>query len=336
MTKKIKKIVAEGSLLLLVMCFALLIVNFQALPAQAVINPIDDFNESVSGGQVGGSGLTDATGRPHELSAVDPGADVITSVIFTVIDFMKYLIGGIAVIFVIIVGVRLVTAAKKVDEVSEKAKEGLKYIIYGLILIIIADELVTKVFFGEYGECVASASNAKECAKLGGGLLKGIYSFVLSMMGTLAVFILVLTGFRLVTSAGNEEDIGKQKKRMAAAIVGLLVAGIGEFAIKGVIFPEGGTKGIDVAGAQKLVFNFTNFVASFIGASAFIMFFYGGYLYVASFGNEEQTGKAKKIIIGAVVGILIALAAYGIVATITAYNPARTDVNLPGNVPGLP
>lgn len=297
-------------------------------PEGAAATPITDFQEII-----GGTGLTDFTGKVHPKSAVDPGADIITSVIFTVIDFMKYLIGGIAVLYIIISGIKLITSAKKIDEVSEKEKENLKYIIYGLILIIIADELVTKVFFGDYGECIASASNATECAKVGGSLLKGLYGFILAAIASLAIFVLVLSAFRLITSAGEEESIAKQKKRIAMAIAGILVAAVGEFAIKEIIFPAAGTKGIDAAKAQKLVFSFTNFIAAFIGAASFAMLFYGGYLYVASFGNEEKTGKAKKIIVGAVVGIIIALAAFGIVVTLTSFSPGFNTAPIPG-LPG--
>lgn len=282
---------------------------------------------------VGKTDLGSFADQPHPSSAVNPGADIITTVIFRVIDFMKYLIGGVAVIYMIISGIKLISASKKIDEVSEKEKENLKFIIYGLILIVIADELVTKVFFGDYGECIASASNAAECAKLGGGLIKGLYSFILAIMASIAVFVLVLSAFRLITSGGEEENIAKQKKRIAMAIVGLLVSAVGEFAIKDVLFPSAGTKGIDVAKAQKLVFSLTNFIAAFIGAAAFVMLFYGGYLYVASFGNEEQTGKAKKIIIGAVIGIVIALAAFGIVVTLTSFSPGFTGPPIPG-LPG--
>lgn len=301
-----------------------LILGINIAFAQGVV-PIDVLSKMIEGSSTtgdasGGSGLTKFAGKFHKQSSVEPGADLITSVVFYVIDFAKYLLGGIAVLYFMFAGFKLVTAEAKIDEESEKQKQNMKYIIYGLILVIIADELVTKVFFGEYGECLASASNAKECAKGGSTLIKGLYSFVFAIIATLAVFVLVLSGFRLATSAGEEETINKQKRHITMAILGILISGIAEFAIKGIIFPEGGQKGIDVAKAQKLVANFTNFISAFIGAAAFAMLFYGGYLYVVSAGNEEKTGKAKKIILGAIIGIIIAIAAYGIVATITNFD----------------
>lgn len=298
-------------------------------PETPSATPIGIFDDIIGGKKVeGGSGLTNLAGRYHKQSSVEPGADLITSTVFYVIDFVKYLLGGVAVLYFMFAGFKLVTSEAKVDEESEKQKQNMKYIIYGLILVIIADELVTKVFFGEYGECLASASNAKECAKGGSTLIKGLYSFVFAIIATLSVFVLVLSGFRLATSAGEEETIKKQKTGITMAILGILIAGIAEFAIKGIIFPDGGQKGIDIAKAQKLVANFTNFISAFIGAAAFAMLFYGGYLYIVSAGNDEQTGKAKKIILGAIIGIIIAIAAYGIVATVINFTPGW-DTSVP-------
>jgi uncharacterized membrane protein len=286
--------------------------------------PVNDLDKAVKG-----TGLQDVENRFHPLSAVDPGADAITSVIFYAIDFLKYLIGGIAILFAITSGVKLITATNKIDEVAEKEKENLKYIIYGLILIIVADQLVSKVFFGDYGECIASASNAEACAKAGGGIIQGVYSFVLAIMATVAVFVLVVASFRLVTSYGNEETIGKEKKRIGMATVGLLLAGTGEFVIKAIVFPKVGKEGIDVLAAQNLVYSLTSFVASFIGIGAALMLVYGGYLYVISAGNDEQTGKAKKIMISALIGIVIAMASYFVVNALITLNP---DVRAIGTI----
>lgn len=298
--------------------------------ASSVLAPIQQLDQTLQR-----SGLSNFAGRYHRLSSTEAGADIITSLIFTIIDFLKYLVGGVAVLYLIVIGIRLIAAGKKIDEVSEKQKESLKYIIYGLVLIITADELVKRVFFGEYGECLASASNAQECATTGSSLVTGLYSLILALLASIAIMVLVISAFRMITAYGNEETVTKEKKRIMMSIVGLLVAGVGEFVVKRIIFQQGGTRQIDVAALQGLLFNFINFVAAFIGVGAFVVLLYGGYMYVVSFGNEEQTGKAKKIIIGAFVGIAIALAAFGIVTTIVSFTsgrPAASTIGLPAGL----
>lgn len=254
-------------------------------------------------------------GRPHGLSAFEPGADILTTAILNVIDFVKYLLGSIAVIYITIAGVKLIQAGGKIDEESQKAQENIKYILYGLGLSIIADVLVTEVFFGEYGECLASESNAQACAEQGSLQIRGIYNLIQAFVGSIAVLVIILSGFRMVTSAGEEEVIGKQKKRIAVALIGLIVIGISEFVVKDFIFPEAGTKAVAAEKGVEMIVNITNFASGFVGTISFVFLIYGGWHYIASFGNPEKMGKAKKIIIGALLGIVIAIAAFAIVNT---------------------
>ena len=51
---------------------------------------------------------------------------------------------------------------------------------------------------------------------------------------------------------------------------------------------------------------------SFLGVAFFILMIYGGYMWMFSMGNEQTTTKAKDVIIAAVIGLVIVLAAYAI------------------------
>jgi len=268
-------------------------VNFASAQGTTT-DPLDDFTSTIDK-----TNLPRFEGRPHGDSSIEPGADIITTVIFQVIDFMKYLLGGIAILFITVSGIKLITAGKTIDEVSEKQKESLKYILFGLMLVIVADSFVKEVLFGDYGECIASSSNAAECAKRGSLHIRGIYNFVEIFVGSIAVLMFVLAGFRLATSAGAEEVIEKQKKRLATALVGIFIIGLSEFVV------------------QDVIFQLINFISSFVGALSVILFIYAGFLYVTAAGGEENTTKAKKILVGAVIGILVAFAAFGTVRTLT-------------------
>ncbi|RJR30818.1 hypothetical protein C4569_04060 [Candidatus Parcubacteria bacterium] len=50
-----------------------------------------------------------------------------------------------------------------------------------------------------------------------------------------------------------------------------------------------------------------NILLSFIGIVFLILIIYGGYLWMTASGNEEQVGKAKKMIIASVIGLAIVL-----------------------------
>ena|SRR3989338_4971925 len=67
---------------------------------------------------------------------------------------------------------------------------------------------------------------------------------------------------------------------------------------------------------RTLARTIVNFFLYFLGFLATIMIIYGGVLYVTSAGNDENVGKAKKILLYAIVGIIVILLSFAIVNTI--------------------
>lgn len=62
-------------------------------------------------------------------------------------------------------------------------------------------------------------------------------------------------------------------------------------------------------------------ILSFIGVVAVIMIVVGGIFYVKSMGDPGKTKRARDTIIYGVVGLVVALLAYAIVAVVTANFP---------------
>ncbi len=55
-----------------------------------------------------------------------------------------------------------------------------------------------------------------------------------------------------------------------------------------------------------------NIILSFLGVIFFGLVFYGGWLWMTAQGDESKVEKAKKIVIGGIVGLIIVLSAYAI------------------------
>ena len=236
-------------------------------------------------------------------------------------DLLKYLLGTISVVMIIISGVRLITSVKNVEDVASKQKENMKYAIIGLIVVIAADAFIKQVFYGEYGEVYRTISDVQTAAQNGTNQIKGIYNFIEAFLGALSVFMIILAGARMITSGGKEEAQEKAKKQITWAVAGLIITALAEFVVKDVIFPNQGTSIPDTQKAAMIIVNLTNFVSGFIAVVAIAMFMYGGFLYVVDFGKGENVEKTKKIFQGAVIGILLAAAAFGIVNTVIKFTP---------------
>lgn len=71
--------------------------------------------------------------------------------------------------------------------------------------------------------------------------------------------------------------------------------------------------GLPVTDIRVIVARIIRAALGLIGIVLLAIILYGGFLWMTSGGNEEQIGKAKKILVNAVIGLIIILCAYGIV-----------------------
>ncbi|MCF7836412.1 pilin [Candidatus Gracilibacteria bacterium] len=77
---------------------------------------------------------------------------------------------------------------------------------------------------------------------------------------------------------------------------------------------------------RQFLITWTNFALRFLALIAMIALIYAGFLYVTAAGNDEQAGKAKKIIIWVVTGIVVILLAYALVNTLITKGPTGSDL----------
>ena len=82
----------------------------------------------------------------------------------------------------------------------------------------------------------------------------------------------------------------------------------------------------DESSFRQALITWTNFFLGFLALVAMIALIFAGFLYITAAGNEEQAGKAKKIIIWVVVGIIVILLAYALVNTLIEKGPTGSDM----------
>lgn len=318
-------------LLLLTICSNL----FFATPALAVgfdfHDTLENLNEDISeeSTQVeDGEESDDPDAEPSggidlpTFSDEEEGADVIVAAIQRFLDFFKLIVTPIAVLFIVIMGVRMVSAGNENEEVLSQSKNFISYALQGLIVIFVSDSLI-EVFFGAEGQILRGGeSTAQEHARQSAQFFAGIYGLVEVLIGAIAVFMLVMAGMRYVAGSASDDQIAKAKKQITWALVGLFVIGISEFAVKKVLFQDQGTD-LGVEEAKQLLVQVTNFIAGTMGTLAFAFLLYAGYLYTLGAQNEDNIAKSKKIIMGAVAGIVLAIAAFAIVNTVVTLDASR-------------
>lgn len=250
------------------------------------------------------------------------GVKNIASAIFFAIDFVKYVLGSIAVVMLIINAITMITAGKDSEEAATKEKVFLKFALMGLVLVFVADEAVKLAFFGEEGEVFRDEETAAEYATAGSDIIKGVYTFVEVFIGSIAVLMMVYSGLQILVAAGSEETVNAAKKRIFISSIGLVVIGLAELVVKDVIFKNQGEE-VDVDRGKELLVGLSNFLVSAIGTISVFALVYAGFLYILNFGNEEMTGKAKKILFEAIAGIVVAAGAFALVSTVIPVEGAQ-------------
>ncbi|MBD3327872.1 hypothetical protein GF340_01055 [Candidatus Peregrinibacteria bacterium] len=166
----------------------------------------------------------------------DPNAIIRTAVLFDqrtqiIMTFIKYLIGGVAVVQIVISGFRLITMGAK-EEKIETDKKKLIYAGGGLFLIIIAETMIKRVLYKVDLSRYPSTGGPEPAIDAVRGVqeIVGFTNFIVSIVGPIAVLALLGGGVYYLTSGGNEEQQSKAKRIIFAALVGIILI-YGAFAI---------------------------------------------------------------------------------------------------------
>lgn len=276
---------------------------------------------------VEGTGLEKAGQHPDAPPDYkQEGVGTATSPIFFALDFFRYVVSGLAIIIIVIQAIKLVSTAN--EEEAGKAKTTLVIGTMGLIIIQVADAAVKKMFFGEQGEAFEDIASAELYAEETTKYLRGIIGLVEIFIGSVAVLVIVVRGILVITSGGEEEALTKAKKHILYALIGIAAIILSEVVVRGVIFPEAGKELPDIQAGRFILVNITNYLAGFVAILSFAGLFYGGYRYVVSAGDEEMNEKIKKLIVGALIALVLALGAFAVVNTFLSIPPAESENEL--------
>jgi hypothetical protein len=117
-------------------------------------------------------------------------------------------------------------------------------------------------------------------------------------------FVLLLAFFPLSTFAlepGETKPIFEVDGNPAEVGIGAINTALGKSPV------------VATSNVSDLVFKYVNFALPLLALAAFAGFVYAGFLFVFDFGSDEQVGKAKKVMMYAVIGMVLVILSYSIV-----------------------
>lgn len=132
----------------------------------------------------------------------------------------------------------------------------------------------------------------------------------------------LMSGYRLVTGS-SEDTLAQEKKVLQSFVAGLVIVFMAETAVMLMSLPDiqANATGSEIRQATgfwarvgiEQITGLINFLLSFLVAAGVFMLVWAGVYYATNFGNEEQMNRAKGIIIGTVIAMVIVLSSYTIV-----------------------
>lgn len=261
-------------------------------------------------------------GAGFPCPAGDTGIDITQNLARKIANYVRLFIGAICILFIVISGVKLITAGGN-EETFSKEMQSILWGLLGLFFVGIAGDLAS-VFSVDNGGYLDDPNKALAKSKQFSKTLNIVITFIKYIIGAFSVAFIVRNGLRLVLLGGNEEEVGKDKKNIFYGMLGLIFILLADtlvnkifFKIDTTVYPgtEPVKAGIDLQRLLLEMAGITNLVAAIAGPFALLSLVAGGVMYVFSGGEEEQTGKAKKIIMWSLIGLVIIYGTFAVVTT---------------------
>lgn len=239
------------------------------------------------------------------------------------------LLGPLLVMYFAWLAMQLIFARGN-EETFNKVAQHFFYVILGVVIISFANFLseTFSLYSGSTGNETTFLSGTSQIEGAASALsrqIAALIKFVRYVLGGVAVFYIVKSGATIMF-ASDDETVTQQKEIFIYGFVGLILIMIAEAVINTIFgipsLPASSTAfgswfatpSVNVGGGISLLSNLTNLLLSLLGGLFLFTLVAGGALYSFSAGNEERGQQATKLIIGSLMGLVIAFGSYTIVA----------------------
>ncbi|MBN2306575.1 hypothetical protein JXD20_01180 [Candidatus Peregrinibacteria bacterium] len=252
------------------------------------------------------------------VQAEAEGESQINLITRSIANTIKNLLIGIAVLWIVYAGTRMVFAQGDENIITEQ-KRAIMYAGVGLVAVLLADRGIDYLY-GPAGvqrtELIKDVGFSNE--------IYGLVNFIKALIGTIAILFIVISGAQILFAAGEEDVITKQKKSLLWVGVGLILIAIDKILIEQIfVIPtqeqSDQIRTSNITSIINTIGSVIQFLLGFVGLVAFAALVYGAATMIINYGNDEMVEKSKKIIRNAIIGIIVVLSAYVIVATLVVF-----------------
>ncbi len=313
---KYQRVLAIGVFVVMNIVLATSLTAFAADNLQIPFNP-DDAN------LVGNPN----TGAADDVTQTSPnaGQTILAETILLVVDVIKFLVASLAIAWIVWGSLLLVTSSGEEDKVSS-AKQGITWASLALLLMLLVDTAIFDVLYGgrngldpgSITESPETLERVKDTAILE---TLALLEWLKGLLILIAVAFVMISGFKMITALGETEQISQQKVVFQWVGIGIVVILINDVLIREVIYPNllgddwEVTYNPDAETGVREAVAIIQYFLQFLAVIAFVVFLYGGSVWVLSFGDQDRIETGKKTLTGAILGIIVILVSYVVTST---------------------
>ena len=133
------------------------------------------------------------------------------------VDYVKWLLGSVIVLFMTISSVKMVTAGGEEEEIT-KQKRNLTWSVIGMLVILLANNIVNAIYvINSPSEVIAGKAQTTI------GEISSLIRLILIFLGPLAIVFTIYAGFYYLTSFDNEERTTTAKNMLVGGITGIII-----------------------------------------------------------------------------------------------------------------
>jgi hypothetical protein len=134
-----------------------------------------------------------------------------------IIDYVKWLLGSIIVLYMVISSVRLISAQGNDEEIKTQ-KNNITYGFIGILVILLANNIVNAIYIINSPQETAAASPTTAI-----GEITSLIRLALVFLGPIAIAFTIYAGFYYLSALDNEERVNKAKRMIVAGITAIVI-----------------------------------------------------------------------------------------------------------------
>lgn len=206
-----------------------------------------------------------------------------------------------ALIAITVMGVRMVIGQE--DDAVDKAKTVIIACVSGIIVAAISPSLVTAFVTMQAGGVNPGGTQVV------GNEIMGIINWGLGLAGVFAVFWIIVSALKAVSSPTSEDGISNVRQTVLNAIAGIVILATRIVITEAV----GGGGSPNPNGIIAIGTAVVSALLGLVGLAAVAVVIYAGILMLVNFGNEERISQAKGLLTRAATGLVLIALSFAIV-----------------------